>query len=123
MKLRFRQNSLRLRVNRREVDQLAAGLALQEDVIFPGNSRISYILEPSANERAAATFKEGVIRVRAPQDSLDKWALGEEIGMYFDLPANGALLRVALEKDLECVDGPVEERDPDAFPRAKNQSC
>jgi hypothetical protein len=103
MKLRFRQNNLRLRVNQREVDELASGTALEEDVSFPGNARMRYILEPYGQHTAAASFE---------------WANSEAIGMYFDLPANGSVLRVAIEKDLECVDGPPEERDPDAFPRS-----
>jgi hypothetical protein len=119
MKLRFRQNSLRLRVNQREVDELAAGIALQEDVSFPGNARMRYILEPYG-QHTAASFEDGVIRVSAPGNDVKEWANSEAIGMYFDLPANGSLLRVAIEKDLQCVDGPPEERDPHAFPRSGN---
>jgi hypothetical protein len=118
MKLRFRQNSLRLRVNQREVDELASGIALEEDVTFPGNSRMRYILEPYGQHTAAASFEGGVIRVSAPGNDVKQWANSEAVGMYFDLPADGAVLRVAIEKDLECVDGPPEERDPNAFPRS-----
>jgi hypothetical protein len=122
MKLRFRQNSLRLRVNQREVDELASGIALEEDVSFPGNSRMRYILEPYGQHTAAASFEGGVIRVSAPGNDVKQWANSEAIGMYFDLPADGSVLRVAIEKDLECVDGPPEERDPDAFPRS-DRAC
>ena len=118
MKLRFRQNSLRLRLNQREVNELAAGIALEEDVSFPGNTRIRYILEPYGQHTAAASFEGGVIRVSAPGNDVKEWASSEAIGMYFNLPADGSLLKVAIEKDLECVDEPPEERDPDAFPRS-----
>jgi hypothetical protein len=43
--------------------------------------------------------------------------------MYFDVAADGASLRIAIEKDLECVDGPEEERDPEAFPRGISKNC
>jgi hypothetical protein len=122
MKLRFRQNSLRLRVNQREVDELASGIALEEDVSFPGNARIRYILEPYGQHTASASFEGGVIRVSAPGNDVKEWAGSPAIGMYFDLPANGSVLKVAIEKDLECTDGPPEERDPDAFPRS-GESC
>ena len=118
MKLRFLQNSLRLRVNQREVDELASGIALEEDVSFPGNARMRYILESYGHGTAAASFEGGVIRVSAPGSDVKAWASSEAIGMYFDLPADGSVLRVAIEKDLECVDGPPEERDPHAFPRS-----
>lgn len=117
MKLRFKGNSLRLRLNQTEVQKLAAGTSLQEAVDFPGGSSLNYILE-NGNGQAAASFTNGVIRVGAPADAVEHWASSEEIGMYFDLAASGRRMRIAIEKDLECTDGPVEDRDPDAFPRA-----
>ncbi len=122
MKLRFRQNSLRLRVNQREVEELAAGVALQEQVSFPGNARMQYILEPYGQSTAAASFESGVIRVSAPGNDVKQWADSEAIGLYFNLPADGSFLKVAIEKDLECTDGPPEERDPLAFPRS-GEAC
>lgn len=123
MKLRFRKNSLRLRVNQREVESLAAGEALEEQVYFPGDACISYVLETVLTGPPRASFRQGVIRVSAPRKEIQNWAQGDAIGLYFDLPANGAALKVAVEKDLECVDGPPEERDPDAFPRGTGKNC
>ena len=117
MKLRFRGNSVRLRVNQREVERLATGKRLEEQVQFPGGARISYVLEASKDARPDASFRQGVIRISAPRELIENWASGDSIGIYFDLPANGAPLEVAIEKDLECIDGEGEERDPDAFPR------
>jgi hypothetical protein len=123
MKLRFRNNSLRLRVNQREVEGLASGALLEEQVYFPGDGRISYILQPSSDTAPQASFREGVIRVLAPQQEVKEWANGGSIGMYFEFPAHGTSLKVSIEKDLECVDGPTEERDPDAFPRGDGKNC
>ena len=117
MKLRFRENSLRLRLNQREVQALAAGEALGEKVEFPGDARLAYVLQSRFASQPQATFRDGVITVNPPQEAVRHWSGSDEIGMYFDLPANGSALRIAIEKDLECVDGPAEERDPDAFPR------
>lgn len=122
MKLRLRGNSLRLRVNRREVERLASGETLHEEVHFPGDSRVSYVLEPS-DIHAAASFQQGTIRISAPRKELNDWARGESVGVYFELPANGAALSIAIEKDLECLDAPSQERDPDAFPRADGKNC
>ncbi len=122
MKLRFRKNSLRLRLNQLEVNALAAGEPIIENVEFPGDARLSYTLTRSPQAEPAATFTKGIISVIVPADSIRQWSTGEDIGMYFELPANGSSLHVAIEKDLECVDGPPEEQDPHAFPRA-NASC
>jgi hypothetical protein len=121
MKLRVRNNSLRLRLNRREVEGLAAGAALREQIHFPGNACLAYELDSSPASQPETTFTQGVIHISAPETMVSDWANSDEIGLYFDLPANGAALSIAIEKDLECIDGPVEERDPDAFPRASGQ--
>jgi hypothetical protein len=118
MKLRFRNNSLRLRLNRPEVENLAAGGSLEEQVDFPGSSRFSYMLEPSQGSVPSASFRDGVIRISAPDWQVKDWAKGDAIGLYFQLAAGGGALKVAIEKDLECVDASTEERDPDAFERA-----
>jgi hypothetical protein len=118
MKLRFRQNSLRLRVNRREVEGLASGQTLAEHVRFPGDTDFAYTLQALPSGGPHAEFKNGVIRVEVPNSELQNWASTDAIGIYFELPANGASLKVAVEKDLECIDGPPEERDPDAYARA-----
>jgi hypothetical protein len=117
VKLRFRKNSLRLRVNRREAADLASGSPLEERVYFPGDTCIRYVLEASAQSSPRASFADATIRVSAPQHLVRDWAANDTIGIYFDLPVNGSELRVAIEKDLECIDGPADERDPDAFPR------
>jgi hypothetical protein len=124
MKLRFRNNSIRLRLNQTEVRALASGSPLQETVLFPGLTRLTYVLEPSARFEPQASFLGGEIRIAAPPGELRTWAEGESIGMYFDLPSGpDTTLRVAIEKDLECVDAPVEEHDPNAFPRQMRKNC
>jgi hypothetical protein len=118
MKLRFRQNSLRLRVNQREVEGLATGEALKEHVEFPDNTQFGYVLESAPSTLPQVEFKAGTIRVAIPPAEIRKWASTDAVGMYFELPANGSVLKLAIEKDLECIDGPESERDPDAFPRS-----
>jgi hypothetical protein len=113
MKLRFRKNSLRLRVNRLEVEKLAAGQELSETISFAGGTALEYSLMSSPAAPWAAQFDGKAIRVTAP---LDDWARGSEIGFYFEVEPG---LKVAVEKDLECVDASEEERDPHAFPRSK----
>jgi hypothetical protein len=81
------------------------------------------VLEPSTATIAKAGFQRGVIRVSAPQVQVSDWASSTRIGLYFELPANGSSLKVAIEKDLECVDASPEEADEDAFPRRHTKTC
>lgn len=123
MKLRFRKNSIRLRVNQAEVEGLAAGAILQEQVHFPRDARIAYILESSPAASPDVSFLNGVIHVSAPQDQVRAWAFSDTIGLYFELPGNGNPLSVAIEKDLVCLDAPSEEQEPHAFPRSTSKNC
>jgi hypothetical protein len=123
MKLRLRENTLRLRVNRREVDRLAAGEAIEEYMAFPNSAQLSYILETGGREEPLVSFKDGVIRVTAPLVEVQNWAQAESVGLYFQVPAGELFLKVSIEKDLQCVDGPSEELDPDAFPRQTRTNC
>ena len=123
MKLRFRKNSLRLRVNQREVESLSSGAAVTEEVLFPGKARMTYTLQASREPAPQASYRAGEISVLVPAELVRDWAAGEQIGIYFDLPAETSVLTIAIEKDLECIDGPPEEKDPDAFPRALEKTC
>jgi hypothetical protein len=123
MKLRLRGNSVRLRVNQREVEALAAGRALSEGVRFPAGNSFVYTLEPSTGSTPEISFRDGVIRVAAPGPAIREWASNDSIGLYFDVPGNGSSVKVTIEKDLECVNEPAEERDPYAYPRGNEGPC
>jgi len=123
MKLRFRKNSLRLRINQRELETLAKGSALEEHVHFPGGATLTYILESAPGSAPGARLEGGTIRISAPSQEVAQWAGSDEIGLYFELSANSGNLKVAIEKDLVCIDGPEEERDPEAFPRMERSTC
>jgi Family of unknown function (DUF7009) len=123
MKLRFRGNTLRLRVNRREVDALASGDLVQENVLFPNQTCFTYIFEPSGNATPHASFESNTLRVAAPLLQVKDWARAEVIGLYYNFETEGTVLKVAIEKDLECTDSTSEDQDPDAFPRPKGNNC
>jgi hypothetical protein len=123
MKLRFRNNNLRLRVNRPEVENLAAGGSLEERVEFPGGAQLAYILESSTESAPGVSFSDGVIRVSAPDWQIKDWARGDAVGLYFQVSGKSAALHIAIEKDLECITGPPEEHDPHAFARTPGKNC
>jgi hypothetical protein len=58
MKLRIRGDSLRLRLKRDEVDQIAAGTSIVEETHFP-DSVLTYRLDVSENRDMSASFHNG----------------------------------------------------------------
>src|SRR6185312_377191 len=112
MKLRFRADSLRLRLNQIEARTLAAGKAVEERVSFPGGHALVYRLAPVDAASSNARLAGSTIEISVPREQLKAWNDQEDIGFYFHAGA----LSIAIEKDLECTDAPPEERDPYAFP-------
>ncbi len=117
MKLRIRANTLRLRLNQKEVKALAAGNILREGIEFPGGNSLAYILKSDPAADPQALFEGGRIQIIAPRALIRQWAENEDLGIYFDLPTGAEPLKISIEKDLVCIDGPAEEIDPEAFPR------
>lgn len=113
MKLRFRKNSLRLRLNQREAAALAAGQTLEERVDFPGGSALLYRLVADNSAEPRAEFSSGIITIALPQATARSWERSDDVGVYYRAES----LDVAVEKDLECSDAREEEHDPFAYPR------
>jgi hypothetical protein len=100
-----------------EVKNLAGGKLVEERVAFPGAQTLVYRLLPVDAASSSARLAGSTIEIAVPREQLKAWNDNDDIGVYFD----AGPLSVAIEKDLECTDGPPEERDPYAFPR--NAAC
>jgi hypothetical protein len=125
MKLRFNRNSLRFRLNQLEVNRLASGERLVEEVWFPGaDDPFRYSLEIQDGE-TSAHFKPAPAGIGVWLKSVDiiAWASSDELELHRMLPTSREPLTLMIEKDLECVDAPPEERDPHAFRRAESPLC
>jgi hypothetical protein len=118
MKLRFKGNSLRLRVSRSELATLQAGGYLRESVYFPGDPApsLSYVLAVgSHDEPVRVGFHLGQIAVSVSPAQLRSWSEEDQVGVYASLPVTDvAGLEIALEKDFACLDL-SDEDNKDAF--------
>jgi hypothetical protein len=119
MKLRLQSHSIRLRLKRGEVAQLAQTGRVEEKIVMGSDSGdiFSYVLESSpAISAVQATLGKQVILVQVPADNVSKWASGDDVGIEAILPVgNGQQLQVLIEKDFACLNGP-EELNVDTFP-------
>ncbi|MGH9552010.1 MAG: DUF7009 family protein [Terriglobales bacterium] len=124
MKLRIQGNAIRLRLNRKEVAELAAAGQILESVEFSsaGDQRLAYAIEVDAKLSAvAADYQRGRITIRLPRSLAREWLETEQIGVKGEQPlGSGGVLRILIEKDFQCLhteDGRVEnEVDPEAYP-------
>jgi hypothetical protein len=109
MKIRFHKNHLRLRLSQSEVADLAQGKQLFESFEFGNAARLSFRIESGAER--AALYENDQIRVRAPLEEIAGWSASDREGLEFD----DGRLKIAIEKDYECLHKPSAEG-VDVFP-------
>ena len=125
MKLRIRSNSIRMRLKRGEVDQLAAGTSIVEETLFPG-AVLTYRLDVSENSSISATFDNGCLAVSLPKSRVLRWASSDEVSLHTEQELSGSgFLSLLIEKDFKCLE-PGHHRDceddEDTFPHPGAQS-
>ncbi len=119
MKLRIRGDSMRLRLKRGEVDQLAAGNSIVEETHFPG-AVLTYRLDVSKNSTISATFDNGSLAVSLPESKVLDWASTDEVSLFSEqILSESNTLSLLIEKDFKCLE-PGHHRgcedDEDTFP-------
>lgn len=108
MKIRMKGNSLRLRLTRSEVAELADLGTVVERVEFP-NAELIYELQSSSDiGEPVASFENGGIRVVVSEAEARDWAATNRVG----IATQCGPLSLLIEKDFQCLHG---DQDPDAF--------
>ena len=123
MKLRIRGDSMRMRLKRGEVDQLAAGISIVEAIHFP-NAVLTYRLDISTDSAISATFDNGNLSVSLPQSKVVDWASTDQVSLFAEQTVPGSnTLSLLIEKDFKCLE-PGHHRacqdDEDTFPHPSN---
>lgn len=127
MKLRIRDNSLRLRLSRPEVDTIRDLGLLRSVVHFPGGARFEYALESSpASVAPTAAYVDNVMLVKLPESAVREWADSDEIAIASDeVVGNGGVLTLLVEKDFACLSPRDGEDESELFPHPETgeRSC
>ena len=119
MKLRILENTIRLRLDRFEVDDIAAGQALMASTHFPDGQVFGYQLGAAVNA-TEAVFDGSVIILRIAQARLLSWAGDEhQVGIRESLPTAKGNLEVLIEKDFECLEPRIGEDQSNRFANPK----
>jgi hypothetical protein len=112
MKLRILGNSLRLRLKRGEVDQVAAGKSIVEEIHFP-DAVLSYRLDVTKTGDIQAQFENNSLVIRIPSTQVSAWATTDDVSLMAEQNlATGDKLTLLIEKDFACLE-PGHHRDCD----------
>ncbi len=111
MKIRIKGNSLRIRVSKSEVNQLAGEGYLEEQISF-GNNALVYALQTRKDsEQLSANFVDNKITMYVPAALTKDWAVNSIVGFDAMMPlANGSIVSLLLEKDFVCKDASTEDQ-------------
>jgi NOL1/NOP2/fmu family ribosome biogenesis protein len=117
VKLRFQSNSIRLRLKRGEVAQLAKTFCVEESIVIGTKETFQYRLEASRDvETLQVQLKAGRLVIQVPAEMARRWVEGNDVGIEATLSADrDQPLHVLIEKDFACLHGP-SEKNVDTFP-------
>ncbi len=118
MKLRLRENSLRLRLLQSEVTRLKETGSVSEAITFGASQILIYRLQISPEAQAiSAHFQNNEIIVEIPIEIVGRWVNTEQVGLKAELTVGDEKsLLILIEKDFICIDRPFDADNKDAFP-------
>lgn len=111
MKLRIKGNSIRIRLSRTEVENLAKDGYIYEQTDF-GNNTLTYALQSKESiHTLEAAFENGKVTMYVPANVVPTWPTNDTVGFenMMSLP-NGKQLYLLLEKDFKCIDNSMEDQ-------------
>lgn len=128
MKLRVRQNLIRFRLTRSEVERLENEGSVSESIIFGHHPdrRLTYSLIADGSINAfESDFRDGTIVVKVPKQRALQWCGSDEAGIEARVPiGDDAALNILIEKDFACLKARPGEDESDAFPHpAVSETC
>jgi len=118
MKLRIRQNSVRLRLNRSDIEQFRKTGICAESIQFGPGSQLTYTLETSSQWTVMDTrYDHDCIRVLLPFRMAQDWADSDQVSISRQHPGESGP-SVLIEKDFQCLncEGRDLSEDADSFP-------
>jgi hypothetical protein len=127
MKLRIRDNTLRLRVSRSDLVLLIQNKRVDSTIYFTGNAedKWTYAIEMRSDfDSATLRYQPTEVLVLVPDAEAKAWAESDQVGIYASCQlGQGQRLEILVEKDFACLDLSDAEN-KDTFPNtAMNVAC
>lgn len=120
MKIRIKDNSIRLRLTQTEVNLLSEKGKVEKETHFTPQNTLIYAIETSDVAEMKATFENGKITVYLPQKETQTWVNTEQVGLEYLSPiSDQEYLKILVEKDFTCLVKREGEDDVDSYPHPK----
>jgi hypothetical protein len=118
LKLRIRDNSIRLRLTQIEVETVRADALVRGRVRFAGGNTFDYVLESSpATVKPEAHISNNSLTVRIPESEILQWSTTEQVSISAEQMLDGGdPLKILIEKDFTCLAPRDGEDESDMYP-------
>lgn len=115
MKLRLKDNSLRIRLTRLEVTSLGHFNPVVSSIML-GSSRLTYAVEISLlSDTIHVSFADNIIRVIIPAAQASAWSTSSLVGLYAEqLVGHSQTIKILIEKDFFCLKPRSHEQENEA---------
>jgi len=118
MKIRIRENSLRIRITQSELKELLAGNKVVSSIQFPNETQLTYGLSPVNNESTSIQYRENIISIQIGTLDMETMAEEQSVGVQSIHNTGEQSLDLLIEKDFTCLH-PRGVEDKDTFPNPK----
>ena len=105
MKIRIKGNSLRYRLTKTDVANLATNGYVEETSNFSPQV-FKYVLRSTTGYTLSASFENNAITIYMPQNMVNEWANTDRVGFE---QSNGKIY-LLVEKDFVCLDTVAEDQ-------------
>ena len=105
MKIRIKSNSLRYRLTRTDVTELAKTGALGDSVSF-GEQSLVYAVKITEDAQLSSIFKNNVLTLFMPKSMIDELANTDRVGFE----NNNCIPHLLVEKDFTCLENVAEDQ-------------
>jgi len=115
MKLRIRENTIRFRLSKSEVESFKDKGSINCVLDF-GLKQLNYSLVRSKVDKAQASYFDNQISIFLPEEVANHWTDTDEVSIQDTIEIkHGVRLQILIEKDFQCLThrGPEDE---DTFP-------
>lgn len=122
MKVRIKENSVRYRLTKSEVEELSMKGYYEEKTAFINQPFTYRLVAQESNTHLTATYINNTLTIFMPQMDALQWFDADKIGYQHDfLQDNGESLFLLIEKDFVCLDETVEDQS-DNYPHPLEDS-
>lgn len=110
MKIRIKDNSVRYRLQRSEVDHLHTHGSIEKKSQL-SNAILDYGIVVDNNiEEARILIQGSRITAHVPSAATMEWTQSDIVGMYYDVAHDHGVTKLIIEKDFKCLDDTSEDQ-------------